>query len=161
VGLYRQKQYQNRANPQNIWSAGEDAVENSSGKDFALYTDILPGVSSQRKLVLAKRFGTNRSIFLAEQPVIRYSTTHSLAASADLEVALASMGWRIKGCLLREIWSHYQPVPGCRVTSCSISGTTPFPKRLPLPQGPICLLKLKLTACGEGKISKHPWDEFT
>jgi len=42
------------ANPQNSWSAGGDPLENLIGKeytewDLALYMDILPGVSSQRK----------------------------------------------------------------------------------------------------------------
>jgi len=42
------------ANPQNSLSAGGDPLENPIGKeyaewDLALYMDILPGVSSQRK----------------------------------------------------------------------------------------------------------------
>jgi len=48
------KQYDNRTNPQNSWSAGGDPLENPSGKehaerDFAPYMDIMPIVSSQRK----------------------------------------------------------------------------------------------------------------
>jgi len=54
--------------------------------------DILPGVASQRKQDLAKRIWlrcTNKSIFLAEPPVIRSPTTSPLAV---LEEALASIG---------------------------------------------------------------------
>jgi len=80
------------------------------------------------------------------------TTTSCLAASAELEDPLASIGRRKIGRPLRNSWrSHSQPLPGCWTTSCSISGSTPFPIRLPLRQGPICLLRLEVGLRWSGK----------
>jgi len=74
--------------------------------------------------------------------VLRYHH-HLLGSLSGAIGPLAFIGRRKLGRPLRNSWrSHSQPLPGCWATSCSISGSIPFPFRLPLSQGPICLLGL-------------------
>jgi len=112
---------------------------------------------------------TNRSIFLAEPPTISndlsirtadITTTSYLAAYAELEDALASIGRRKIGRPLRISWgSHSQPLPGYWTTFCSISGSTPLPIRLPLLKVQYAHWVSELDCGGAGKMAKHPWDE--
>jgi len=116
------------------WNEG-DPLENPSGKGHAWF-----------------RF-TNRSILLPEPPTIRSPTSrhwgstglhhHQLLGSLSGDGERIFTRWVIKGRPLWDSWrSHYQPLPGYWASSCSISVTIPFQIRLPLPQGPICLLGL-------------------
>ncbi|XP_037731720.1 uncharacterized protein LOC119562577 isoform X1 [Drosophila subpulchrella] len=64
-------------------------------------------------------------------PAGRVLALHSLAASAELEVALDSMAWRVKGCLLRDIWSHFLQ----HQRNNPVSKTTPTSSRSNMPIG--------------------------
>jgi len=79
------------------------------------------------------------------------TSSNYLAAKAEMEDAPASIGEEIRllGTAGGAITSHYQEAWRLQAAS---GGTTPFPIRLPLPQGPICLLGL-----GAGlQMAKHP-----
>jgi len=60
------------------------------------------------------------------------TSTSFLAAKAEMEDALDSIGKRKKGRPLRDSWRcHYQPLPGCWATSCSIRRNNPIPSPAP------------------------------
>ncbi|XP_070854939.1 uncharacterized protein [Drosophila suzukii] len=113
--------------------------------------DILPVAPSQRKTT---------SNTISDDLFIRTpdtKTTSYLAAKAQLEDPLASIGKRKIGRPLRNSWrSHSQPLPVCWAASCRISGSTPFSHFLKVQYA---YWDSELYCGGAGKMAKHPWDE--
>jgi len=84
------------------------------------------------------------------QYLFRRTTSNTISDKLSIGESLASLPpatWQLnragsyreeeKGRTQRDTWrNHYQPLPGYWATSCSISGPTPFPIRLPLSPGP-------------------------
>ncbi|XP_037731536.1 uncharacterized protein LOC119562421 [Drosophila subpulchrella] len=87
--------------------------------------NTLPDLSSQQPLVIL-------SLELSVRESLDLTTTSYLAANAELEEVLVSMGRRKKGCPLRNSFrSHYQLFLECWSTSCTIRRNNPVPNPAP------------------------------